>query len=680
MLSHSFQTGEDLVVDTASYVIVNIHDEGKMYQLRNKATGALRNLSRQELLQHYVAGTVKFVDHAAESWAEDGLRSKPKRFAPLDSLTEAARRETLRRRTYLKRLEERGALRFDRSGRIEREAAAIASDLGDQKPPHRSTIHRWHQQWVTRRRDLQAVACEFRRRGAPGIGRHGDEVEGVIVQAIDKIFLTLQRNTAKETWEAIAKEVKDANLQRDPTDHLPIPSLRTIQRRISKLSAYERVARREGEAVARRRFRRVIGVLKVHTILERVEMDHTPLNLFVVDEETWLPLGRPTLTVALDRASRMLLGYWIGFTGNGVDAVLGCLRHAIRPKTYLADRYPEISLGWPTYGLPKTLWVDNGMEFVGEDLKTACEDLGIDLFFLPARRPEWKGSVERFLKTINHSLIHRLPGTTFENIAARGDYDPSRHAVVSLTALERLIETWVCDVYHNEVHRGLNARPLDIWKKGVEAEEPALPSDIGRLDFQLGECEERKVWHYGVELWGQRFHSADLAAVHAKVGSVRVRIRYHRSDISRVWVEDPLTKEFFEVPNTDPEYSRGLTLEQHTFIRTKAKKDAGDRVDREALMKAKELLRSEIQQLLMARKLSDRRRGGRLSGKNSGAMRDDNQKLTREYAQHQQAEAEARNSREEPATNGSGEPTAGQKPSTATTPLAFTVRDAGSSI
>jgi len=679
MISHSFQTGEDLAIDAAPYVIVNIHDEGSVYQLRNKASGALRNLSRRELLQGYVTGTIKFVGYAAETSGRHEAPSEAARHTTLDALTEPARKETLRRRTYLKRLETRGALRFDRSGNIEREIATIANDLGDQKPPHRSTIHRWHQQWVKRRRDLQSVAREFRRRGAPGVGRHGDEVEGIIVRAIDKIYLTLQRNTAKETWEAIVAEVKNENLQRDPTDLLPIPSLRTIQRRISKLSAYECVARREGEAVARRRFRKVLGVLKAHTILERVEMDHTPLNLFVVDEGTWLPLGRPTLTVALDRASRMLLGYWIGFTGNGVDAVLGCLRHAIRPKTYLADRYPDIRLGWPTYGLPKTLWVDNGMEFAGHDLKTACEDLGVDLFFLPARKPEWKGSVERFLKTINHALIHRLPGTTFENISARGDYDSEQYAVVSLTNLERLIETWVCDVYHNEVHRGLNARPIDIWTKGVAAEEPALPSDIGRLDFQLGECEERTLWHYGVELWGQHYNSYDLAAVHARVGRVRLRIRYHRSDISRVWVEDPVSKEFFEVPNTDPTYSRGLTLEQHTFIRTKAKKEAHGRVDREALMKAKELLRKEIEQLLMARKLSDRRRGGRLSGKNSGALRDDDRKLPREYVQHQQDTADGRNTHEDRETDDKGDPTTGQKPSRAMAPLTFTVRDPGAS-
>jgi len=35
-------------------------------------------------------------------------------------------------------------------------------------------------------------------------------------------------------------------------------------------------------------------------ILERVEIDHTVLDLFLVDVDDRLPIGRPTLTTALD--------------------------------------------------------------------------------------------------------------------------------------------------------------------------------------------------------------------------------------------------------------------------------------------------------------------------------------------------------------------------------------------
>lgn len=680
MMSHSFQVGEILQVDGATHVIAQILANGQIYQLANRSTAALRNIPKRDLLEGYARGTVSFVDQIAETWAKDGLPTTKKAFRPLASMSDPARRETLRRRTYLKRLDERSALRFDRSGCLEREIGVIAESIGDPRPPHRSTVHRWYRQWVQRRRDVQAVACRFDRRGARGEGRHHDEVEAIIASAVDEIYLTEQRHTAKETWEVIEDRVRKLNRQRDPTQPLPVPGLRTIQRRISMLVRYEVVARREGEAVAKRRFRAAKGVLKVHKILGRVEMDHTPLNLFVVDEENWLPCGRPTLTVALDRASRTLLGYWIGFTGNGVDAVLGCLGHAIRPKTYLATKYPHIKLGWPCFGLPQTLWVDNGMEFAGNDLKVACDDMGIDLFFLPARKPEWKGSVERFLKTFNHSLIHRIPGTTYENISARGDYDAAKHALVSLADLERLIETWVCDVYHNEVHRGLSARPIDVWNRGAEAEEPALPSDIGRLEFQLGESEERKVWHYGVQLHGgQMYNNDDLREVFAALGRVLVRVRYHRRNIGRVWVEHPVSKEFFEVPNVDQEYSRNLTLEQHDFIRGRAKKDANGKVDREALMAAKTYLREQIQQLLMARKLADRRKGKRLAGSNSGELREGDPELLNEYAQQLRAKKSADSGCDNSAAE-AGERTVETAALQSQVPLAalsFAVRDAG---
>jgi len=250
----------------------------------------------------------------------------------------------------------------------------------------------------------------------------------------------------------------------------------------------------------------------------------------------------------------------------------------------------------------------------------ACDELGIDVVFMPARRPEWKGSVERFLKTFNHALIHQIPGTTFENITARGDYDPEKHAVITLSDLEGLIERWICDVYHNEVHRGLNARPIDVWNQGVAAEEPALPSDITRLDYLLGESDERILQHYGVAIFSESYNCPELARVFAACGNIKVSVRYHRADIGHIWVQDPRTKEYIEVPNVNQEYASGLTLEQHDFIRARAKKDAKSAVDRDALLKAKAFIQSEIERL-MAGTLRARRRAARLAGKNVGQSR-----------------------------------------------------------
>jgi putative transposase len=642
MRSNSFTTGKDLLVEKVPYVITNIIGDDGMYQLSNKQTGMLKNMSRQELLAGYARGAVSFatndIDWAGRKRVADGgLTYAP----PLDALGDKARAQTKRRRTYISRLDRQGVLRFDSA--IQEEINRVGKEIGDPRPPHRSTVHRWYKQFVKRQRNLQALACRYDRRGGRGEGRFDDEVEEIVAQKVDEIYLDEQRNTALDTWEAIDAEIRARNLQRDPTRPLFTPSLRTIQRRVSLIPRYEVVARREGERAAKRKFRQVTGMVKVSRILERVEMDHTPLNLFVVDQESWLPLGRPVLTVAIDRRSRSLLGYWLSFTGNGADAVLACLRHSILPKTYVGAKYPHIKLPWEMYGIPMTLWVDNAMEFAGNDLKNACDELGIDLFFLPARRPEWKGSVERFLKTFNHSLIHRIPGTTFENITARGDYDPQKHALIGLADLERLIHTWVCDVYHNQVHRGLKARPVDVWANDAAAEPPALPSDVKRLDFQLGESEERTLWHYGVELFGgnQRFNSSELSAVFHTCGKVRVRVRFHRRSIATIWVEDPVTKEFFPVPNTDQEYSNDLTLEQHQFITKRAKADATGRVDRDALLAAKAFLRSEVQRLLTSKALRDRRKGARTAGHSVAGMRSEDSNQATDYFVEQQKEAAA---------------------------------------
>jgi len=96
--------------------------------------------------------------------------------------------------------------------------------------------------------------------------------------------------------------------------------------------------------------------------LERVECDHTMLDLMIVDTETRLPLGRPWLTVTLDVYSRIVHGIYLSFYHPSYPSVMYCLRHAINPKDYVRNHYPEIKNDWPVHGLPELLVVDKGTD------------------------------------------------------------------------------------------------------------------------------------------------------------------------------------------------------------------------------------------------------------------------------------------------------------------------------
>jgi len=96
--------------------------------------------------------------------------------------------------------------------------------------------------------------------------------------------------------------------------------------------------------------------------LERIECDHTRLDLMIVDAETRLPLGRPRLTVILDVDSRIVHGIHISFYHPSYLSLMQSLRHVINQKDYMRNHYPEIKNDWPASGLPDLLVVDNGTD------------------------------------------------------------------------------------------------------------------------------------------------------------------------------------------------------------------------------------------------------------------------------------------------------------------------------
>ncbi len=155
--------------------------------------------------------------------------------------------------------------------------------------------------------------------------------------------------------------------------------------------------------------------------------------------------GRKTYLFAfLDDRSRAVMAARFGFSEDTVR-----LAAALRPA--LASR-----------GVPERIYVDNGSAFVDSWLLRACASLGIKLVHSTPGRPEGRGKIERFFRTVRDQFLVEIT----QDAAA---------AITGLEELNRLFTAWAETVYHPRPHSETGAPPLRRWQEGIPVPLP-LPT------------------------------------------------------------------------------------------------------------------------------------------------------------------------------------------------------------
>lgn len=338
--------------------------------------------------------------------------------------------------------------------------------------------------------------------------------------------------------------------------------------------------------------------------LERVEIDHTKLPLFVVDTETRLPIGTPWLTSAVDKYSGVNLGYYASFTPPSYLTVMRCLSHAIGTKDYLRASYPSVENDWDTYGLPEVIVVDNGKEFYSTSFEDACLSLGIVIQYCPPKMPWYKSAIERYFGALNTQLLSHQPGKTFAKFMQQNDYDSKKSAVVSFDALQEILHIFIVDIYNQSSHPQLKSSRQKVWSKSIASFPAALPSSKNELGVLIGATIERTVTRRGIEFEGLIYNSSELARLRSELKkSTKTKVKYDPTDLSMVYVLDSANCQFIEVPALHQEYTQGLTLWQHKVVKQLARNEA-DTVDIIALALAKEKI-----QIIVEREWKQSKRG-----------------------------------------------------------------------
>ncbi|MEM5429165.1 Mu transposase C-terminal domain-containing protein [Cupriavidus oxalaticus] len=609
MHSFALRKGAVLERNQVQVRILRVIEDGSIV-LEELQTGYVSTCRKDDLLDEYIAGTL------SACGPSPAIRSSLPVFGrPLEELPDHVKSEAYRRKRYLDFLADSGRVPWTKA-EMERLIQAAATAFSDEKPPTVSSLYRWHRRFQLTQ-DVRSLVPQYHRRG-PIRPNTNPEVLALLVQAVQQVVKTMQGWTMADVESALQVLVDNENYGRPENLQLKMPTRRTLYRLIPRLRELEseEVARGVGGC----KVKLTCQTVRTRTILERVEMDHTPMDLFIVADKTLLPLGRPLMTIMIDHFSRMPIGYYFSFGGPSVSAVLGALRHAILPKCAAESVIPGLTVEhrWPCYGLMKRLVVDNGKEFHSDALERACFDLGIELVFCPVRQPRFKGTIERFLKTLNYGFAHCLPGTSLAHLSERGDYDPLKDAVLTLSEFKHALEKWLLDIYAQTPHRSLNDTPYHAWEASAALQPPRLPQSAIDLVPALGISTTRCIRHDAVCLENLRYSTEALKGLMWRYGEgISVRIMYDRENLGKILVWPPEDDSPLVVPAVFSEYANGLTLAQHKLIRALVKERKMDDKNESSLLYAKADLAGRIQDLLRSRKLRSRKKAARVQGANS---------------------------------------------------------------
>jgi len=177
----------------------------------------------------------------------------------------------------------------------------------------------------------------------------------------------------------------------------------------------------------------------------------------------------PAVPVA-GRARRK--SYLIGFLDDATRLVpYAAFAHTESTQAFL----PVLKQAILRRGFPQRLYVDNGASYRSHHLALVCAKLGITLIHARPYRPQGKGKIERFFRSLRAQLLTRL---TPEDTA-------------SLEALNRRLAVWLEGEYHHTPHRGLDGdTPLERWAQ--TAEEVRFPEpDLDLEDLFLFEAQRK---------------------------------------------------------------------------------------------------------------------------------------------------------------------------------------------
>lgn len=599
MKNSSFEVGVCLQMDGKRYRVTEKRKGS--YLLEHLKDDRLTVKSGRDLESAYTKGTLQFDDLLGVP--SEKSTALPGELRSIADVSNRARHEATIKLSFLQVICPQGHVlcqRADLRDKLVEVNNGLPADLRLARPPSISSFCQWRNTWIASGYSTRSLCPRFDMRGRRSTPVPQQLLE-IIEPVVQETYLSLKRVTLNETVDQVNGSIKLYNRNQPTADQLPLATRLMVRKVITNLDRALVLERRYGKRIAAEKCRMNGKNKRVERLLERVEVDHTPLDVIALTGEGGVA-GRPWLTTIIDVGSRMVLGLHISFRAPSTSSVLRALRIAILPKSQLLKDL-GIRTDYEAYGVPVGMFLDNGAEFHSNDLEHAAQDLDISLYYCPRKEPRFKGVVERWLKTINYNFIQLLPGATFARYQQRGELDSLKDAVIPLEDLNRMIWKWVAEVYSRTKHSGLLTCPREMWTKLQAKGLPVIPRNAKLVDFYTSPIAQRKLSSKGIEINCQFYKSDELERIRTVHGDIELTVRPDMDNLGSIVVLDPETRRYFKAFSTDPELAEGVSLEEDETIRRVAAAQYEALDHRSAYLIAKAEIRQEVKAMMTARDL-----------------------------------------------------------------------------
>lgn len=525
---------------------------------------------------------------------------------------------TMRRVKYIQYLKEQG-ITCGQTNLIRSAAQNLSKEIDDPKGcPSASSIQQWWRAYDKRKGDVFVIVNKnaYRR----STERLDADSEDFLKRHIEELYLLPTQPTGTGAFSGYCTALKLENAERKKAELTPLRlcSYRTFMRRIERMPKQEVMVARLGREAARHYFHMVKGALPSRYPLDAVEIDHSPLNVYVIDDVSFLPLGRPWITVLKDRYSSVVLGFYITFRKTGLDSIFGAIKHSLHSHNYVRSMYPDLENDWNTFGLGAEYVSDRGLDFLSQRYRLAVTSLGARYSYCQVRTPWLKGSVERFFRTLEQSFFEAMPGRTYSSLAERRDYDPQKDAVIRFSTFVYLMHKWCVDFHNVAPNMRKQATPLQLWFDGSQIAPPIYAKSIDQLNIVLGEHHSGTLSHEGLRFEWLQYADDGLEEVMEQFGKkIKLDFVVSPDNLGHIQVKHPKTGGYFPVRCTRPDYAEGLTLYQHRYIRKSDREVMKSASTVDTLIDTRAQLQATIREEMDAKKVRGNNHYARLAGINS---------------------------------------------------------------